>query len=183
MEGVSVGEAFPVVYQVTAHYVHERRPRFGYERPLLRSNKYSSWFDSEFSSAMLTIPDCYYADTKSKPNRASHIITGISARFLLRNKAAPRRSWMWIFTYRIGSVPHFGTVQPSTRTIAGINEKKRGLGPTETEVNGAFSHDVTAAILVFRNNETSAMLVYPENPLGVELFSHVNAFFCSNKLA
>jgi len=28
-----------------------------------------------------------------------------------------------------------------------------------------------------------AMLVYPENPLGVELFSHVNAFFCSNKLA
>ena len=48
---------------------------------------------------------------------------------------------------------------------------------------GAFSHDVTAAILVFQNNETAAMLVYPENPLGVELFSHVNAFFCSNKLA
>ena len=48
---------------------------------------------------------------------------------------------------------------------------------------GAFSHDVTATILVFRNNETAAMLVYPENPLGVELFSHVNAFFCSNKLA
>ena len=47
----------------------------------------------------------------------------------------------------------------------------------------AFSHDVTAAILVFQNNETAAMLVYPENPLGVELFSHVNAFFCSNKLA
>ena len=49
--------------------------------------------------------------------------------------------------------------------------------------NRAFSHDVTAAILVFQNNETAAMLVYPENPLGVELFSHVNAFFCSNKLA
>ena len=32
----------------------------------------------------------------------------------------------------------------------------------------AFSHDVTAA-----------MFVYPENLLGVELFSHVNAFFCS----
>ena len=47
----------------------------------------------------------------------------------------------------------------------------------------AFSHDVTAAILVFQNNEMAAMLVYPENPLGVELFSHVNAFFCSNKLA
>ena len=40
-----------------------------------------------------------------------------------------------------------------------------------------------AAILVFQNNETAAMLVYQENPLGVELFSHVNDFFCSNKLA
>ena len=47
----------------------------------------------------------------------------------------------------------------------------------------AFSRDVTVAILVFQNNGTAAMLVYPENPLGVELFSHVNAFFCSNKLA
>ena len=47
----------------------------------------------------------------------------------------------------------------------------------------AFSRDVTVAILVFQNNETAAMLVYPENHLGVELFSHVNAFFCSNTLA
>ena len=47
----------------------------------------------------------------------------------------------------------------------------------------AFSHDVTAAILVFQNNETAAMLVNPENPLGVELFSYVKTFFCSNKLA
>jgi len=45
--------------------------------------------------------------------------------------------------------------------------------------NRAFSHDVTAAILVFQNNEAAAMLAYQENPLGVELFSHVNAFFCS----
>ena len=27
------------------------------------------------------------------------------------------------------------------------------------------------------------MLVYPDNPLGVEFFSYVNAFFCSYKLA
>ena len=47
----------------------------------------------------------------------------------------------------------------------------------------AFSHDVTAAILVFQNNETAAMLVYQQNPLGVERFSHINVFFCSNKLA
>ena len=49
--------------------------------------------------------------------------------------------------------------------------------------NRAFSHDVTAAILVSQNNETVAMLVYQDNPEGVELFSHVKALFCSNKLA
>ena len=38
-----------------------------------------------------------------------------------------------------------------------------------------------AAILVFQNNETAAMLVFKTNPVGVELFSYVNAFFCSNK--
>ena len=27
------------------------------------------------------------------------------------------------------------------------------------------------------------MLVYEENPLGVEIFSYVNAFFCSSKFA
>ena len=36
----------------------------------------------------------------------------------------------------------------------------------------AFSHDVTAA-----------MLVYQDNPVGVELFSNTNAFFCSNEFA
>ena len=40
-----------------------------------------------------------------------------------------------------------------------------------------------AAILLFQNNETAVMLVYQENPLGVELFSYANAFFCANKLA
>ena len=46
-----------------------------------------------------------------------------------------------------------------------------------------FSHDVTAAILIFQNNEMAAMLVSQTNPLGVELFSYANAFFCSNKFA
>ena len=46
-----------------------------------------------------------------------------------------------------------------------------------------FSHDVTAAILVSRNNETAAMLVSQTNPLGVVLFSYANALFCSNKFA
>ena len=47
----------------------------------------------------------------------------------------------------------------------------------------AFSHDVTAAIFVFQNNETAAMLVYHDNPTGIELFSYVKTFFCSNELA
>ena len=46
----------------------------------------------------------------------------------------------------------------------------------------AFTHDVKAAILVFQNNAPAAMLVYQEIPRGVELLSHVNAFFSSNKL-
>ena len=46
-----------------------------------------------------------------------------------------------------------------------------------------FSHDVTAAILVSQNNETAAMLVSQTGPVGVELFSYANAFFCSNRFA
>ena len=42
----------------------------------------------------------------------------------------------------------------------------------------AFSHDVTAAILVFQNSSTAAMLVFQVSPLGVEPFSNVNAVFC-----
>ena len=48
---------------------------------------------------------------------------------------------------------------------------------------GAFSHDVMVAILVFQNNKTAVMLVYQTSPVGVELFSYVNAFFCSHKFA
>ena len=46
-----------------------------------------------------------------------------------------------------------------------------------------FSHDVTAAILVFQSNEMAAMLVSHTNIVGVKLFSYANAFLCSNKLA
>ena len=45
-----------------------------------------------------------------------------------------------------------------------------------------FSHDVTAAILVFQNNKTPAMLVFQTIPVGVEFFSYANAFFCSKKI-
>ena len=56
-------------------------------------------------------------------------------------------------------------------------------GVARNLLDGAFSHDVTAAILVFQNNETAAMLVFQTSPVGVELFSYANSFFCSNKFA
>ena len=39
--------------------------------------------------------------------------------------------------------------------------------------------------MVFQNKETGAMLVYQDNPVGIELelFSYVKPFFCLNKLA
>ena len=42
----------------------------------------------------------------------------------------------------------------------------------------AFSHDVTAAMLVFQNKGTAAILVYQANPLGIELYFYANTFFC-----
>ena len=55
-------------------------------------------------------------------------------------------------------------------------QKRRNLA------NRAFSHDVTAAMLVFKDNKTVAMLLYQANPVGVQLFSYVNTLFCSNEL-
>ena len=40
-----------------------------------------------------------------------------------------------------------------------------------------------AAIIVSKNNETAAKFVSQTRPVGVERFSYVNAFFCSNKFA
>ena len=37
------------------------------------------------------------------------------------------------------------------------------------------------AIFVSKNNKTAAMFVSQTNPVGVELFSYVNAFFSYNK--
>ena len=46
-------------------------------------------------------------------------------------------------------------------------------------VDRVFSHDVTAAILVSKDNETAAMLVSQTDPVGVELFSYANDLFGS----
>ena len=50
-----------------------------------------------------------------------------------------------------------------------------------TQVYEAFSHDVTAAILVSQNNETAAMLVSRNSIVGVKGFFCVKTF-CSNKV-
>ena len=50
-----------------------------------------------------------------------------------------------------------------TRTII-LSLNRRGFGGT------AIDH------FLFRNNETEDMLVYQNNPVGVELFSYVNTF-------
>ena len=36
-------------------------------------------------------------------------------------------------------------------------------------IDGAFSHDVTMAMLVFQNKEMAVMIVYQTNPPGIEL--------------
>ena len=40
-----------------------------------------------------------------------------------------------------------------------------------------------AAMLVFQNKETAAMLVFQINPLGIGLCFYANSFFCFIKLA
>ena len=42
---------------------------------------------------------------------------------------------------------------------------------------------VVSKQLVSQKNKTVAMLVSQTNPVGVEFFSYVNVFFCSNKFA
>ena len=52
----------------------------------------------------------------------------------------------------------------------------------KTRLYRAFSHDVTAAILVSQNNETVAMLLFQINTVGVGNLFLCNPFFCSNEL-
>jgi len=76
-------------------------------------------------------------------------------------------------------------VQQWRRLIRSKPAYIKGLAKRTTDqprVYGAYAHYVMAAILVFQNIETAAMLVSQTNPVGVS-FSYVNTFFCSNKFA
>ena len=64
-----------------------------------------------------------------------------------------------------------------------MKKKKQTFVYKKKTMYRVFSHDVTAAILVSKNNKTAAMLVSQTSPVGVKLFSYANHFFCSNKFA
>ena len=51
------------------------------------------------------------------------------------------------------------------------------------EIIEGFHTNFNAAMLVFQNKETVAMLGSQTNPVRVEDFSYANAFFCSKKSA
>ena len=89
---------------------------------------------------------------------------------------------MWTF-FRDQILCPLIEVRGTHRRFLGYPEYSRSLEMHSKRCYGVFSHDVTAAILVSQNNETAAMLVSQTSPLGVELFSYANAFFCSNKFA
>ena len=46
----------------------------------------------------------------------------------------------------------------------------------------SLSHDVTAAILVYKTKKTAAMLMYRKNPLGTERFSQVKTSFLLHEI-
>ena len=101
------------------------------------------------------------------------------------NISLRKENWLDDFVTRSKYFPvkssffHFETIEDKFALMA----TQRCSTFVTVPYNRVFSHDVTAAILVSQNNETAAMLVSQISPLGVELFSYVNAFFCSNKFA
>ena len=87
----------------------------------------------------------------------------------------------WIVIYPVDSAIHllnnWGLVPVDKTSITWKGLLSSG------QTYRAFSHDITEAILLSQNNETVVMLVSQINPVGVEIFSYENAFFCSNKFA
>ena len=83
-------------------------------------------------------------------------------------KKKSRAAVGWLTFYRISKTKHFYGIP---------------VYHEQNTVYRAFSHNVTAAILVFQNNQTAAILLFQTSLVAVELFSYVNVFFWSNKFA
>ena len=67
-----------------------------------------------------------------------------------------------------------GEVLIFIQQILGLQSRDKAGGHSRSQNNKALLHDVTAAILVFQNNETATMLLFRTNPVGVELFSYLS---------
>ena len=52
-------------------------------------------------------------------------------------------------------------------------------GKQQAKFSMEYAHNAMAAILVFKTINEASMLLYQTNPVGVQLFSYVNTFFCS----
>ena len=70
------------------------------------------------------------------------------------------------------------SVRGMTLSLGWDSLEKRRYVNSVTMMYRVFSCDVTAAMLVSLNKGTAAMLVSPTNPLGIELYSYANSFFC-----
>ena len=78
----------------------------------------------------------------------------------------------------------FGFLGPPLLTFKTDRLDLRGLVLGKSDVihlYGVFSRDVMAAMLVYLNNGTTAMLMCPTNPPGIELYDNANVFFCSGE--
>ena len=114
---------------------------------------------SDHNSSYWTINNCFKKVIFSLNSDCKPFDFEQPSRMINENKSETNFKWMWNFN---------GLILDNM---------------FNTKIYRVFSHDVTAAILVSQNGETAAMLVSQTNPLGVELFSYANAFFCSSKFA
>ena len=71
---------------------------------------------------------------------------------------------------------------PKTRKLRNITmEHILGYSPILAGAYRAFSPDVIAAMLMFQNKETAAILVYQANPPRIEPYFYAKIVFCFSK--
>ena len=97
----------------------------------------------------------------------------------------------WVYEYGFGGIPMIISCECSTNSLWNethsgmkvilVSYKKQPLSLLFYPAIERFHMTSLAAILVFQNSETAAILVFQSSPVGVDLFSYVNAFFCSDK--
>ena len=89
-------------------------------------------------------------------------------KYLVFRQKKSRAAVGWLTFYRMSNTIHFYGIP---------------VYHEQSTVYRAFSHNVTAAILVFQNNQTAAILLFQTSLVACELFSYENVFFWSNTFA